>query len=97
MKALSDDTPCHERRVTVHFTTQISIPREYNRHRMNSIAEQSTRYCNYNKDKFGNEITINLPSWVKEMANQDVKEEQGQEAFIQLCRDITEGLTDEWN
>lgn len=97
LKYLSDYTPSHERRVTVHFTTQISITREYNRHRVNSIAEQSTRYCNYNKDKFGNEITINLPSWVKEMINQDVKEEQGQEAFIQLCRDITEGLTDEWN
>lgn len=39
----------HELRITVHFTTQISITREYNRHRANSMAEQSTRYCNYTK------------------------------------------------
>ena len=55
----------HELRITVHFTTQISITREYNRHRANSMAEQSTRYCNYSKNKFDNEITINLPTWVE--------------------------------
>lgn len=66
LKFLSDYTPCHERRITVHFTTQIAITREYNRHRANSMAEQSTRYCNYSKNKFGQEITINLPTWVAE-------------------------------
>lgn len=54
-----------DRRVTVHFTTQIAVSREANRHRVNSIAEQSTRYCNYySKDKFGGEIAINKPSWI---------------------------------
>jgi len=53
-----------ERRVTVHFTTQIAVTREYNRHRANSMAEQSTRYCNYSKNKFGGEIGINMPSWI---------------------------------
>jgi thymidylate synthase (FAD) len=52
----------HERRVTVRFNTQIAISREFNRHRVNSISEQSTRYVNYSKEKFGNEISINLPS-----------------------------------
>lgn len=55
----------HELRITVHFTTQIAITREYNRHRANSMAEQSTRYCNYTKNKFGSEISINLPTWVR--------------------------------
>lgn len=32
--------------------------------RVHSIAEQSTRYCNYSKDKFGNEVTICIPSWL---------------------------------
>lgn len=54
-----------DRRVTVHFTTQIAVSREANRHRADSIAEQSTRYCNYSKDKFGGEITINKPSWIE--------------------------------
>ena len=53
-----------DRRVTVHFTTQIAVSREANRHRADSVAEQSTRYCNYSKDKFGGEIAINKPSWI---------------------------------
>lgn len=54
----------HEKRISVLFHTQIAISREYNRHRVDSVAESSTRYCNYSKNKFGNEITINLPSWL---------------------------------
>ena len=53
-----------DRRVTVHFSTQIAVSREANRHRVDSVAEQSTRYCNYSKDKFGGEIAINKPSWI---------------------------------
>ena len=31
--------------------------------RVFSFAQESTRYCNYSKDKFGNEITYILPCW----------------------------------
>lgn len=64
LKYLVEPSSIHEPRVTVRFNTQIAISREYNRHRVNSVAESSTRYCNYSKDKFGNEISINLPTWV---------------------------------
>jgi thymidylate synthase (FAD) len=63
LQYICEPTEFHEKRITVHFTTQIAITREYNRHRVNSMAEQSTRYCNYGKDKFGG-VGINLPSWV---------------------------------
>lgn len=53
-----------DRRVTVHFTTQIAVSREANRHRVNSMAEQSTRYCNYSKDKFDGSLTISVPEWI---------------------------------
>lgn len=33
--------------------------------RSNSIAEQSSRYCNYSKDKFNNKISVNIPEWVR--------------------------------
>ena len=33
--------------------------------RVFSFAQESTRYCNYSKDKFGNEITCIIPSWSK--------------------------------
>lgn len=64
LKYICEPTPFHEKRVTVLFHTQIAISREFNRHRVDSVAESSTRYCNYSKDKFGSEITINLPSWI---------------------------------
>lgn len=35
----------------------------YNKMRVNSVAEQSTRYCNYSKEKFGGEVTFVIPSW----------------------------------
>lgn len=64
LRYICNPTIYHARRVTVLFHTQIAISREFNRHRVNSMAESSTRYCNYSKDKFGNEITVSLPSWI---------------------------------
>lgn len=60
-----------DRRVTVHFTTQIAVSREANRHRVNSMAEQSTRFCNYSKYKFGGEIAINTPTWINDIFDRD--------------------------
>lgn len=37
---------------------------EFVRHRVFSFAQESTRYCNYSKDKFGNEITCIIPCWM---------------------------------
>lgn len=64
LEFLCKPTRYHEKRVTVHFTTNIGVSREFNRHRVDSIAEQSTRYCNYGKDKFDG-VGINLPTWVE--------------------------------
>ena len=36
---------------------------EFVRHRVFSFAQESTRYCDYSKDKFGNELTFITPSW----------------------------------
>ena len=54
----------HEKRYTVKFTCDIGVTREFNRHRKDSIAEESTRYCNYAKDKFGSELNICKPEWI---------------------------------
>ena len=64
MEFVCAPTQFHEKRITVHFATDIGVTREANRHRVDSVAEQSTRYCNYGKDKFGGEISINQPSWI---------------------------------
>jgi thymidylate synthase (FAD) len=52
--------------VTVKFTCDRGVSHEIVRHRVASFAQESTRYCNYGLDKFGNEITVIRPSWCKE-------------------------------
>lgn len=63
LKYLCDPTEFHEMRYSFKLTTSIGVTRELNRHRVNSIAEQSTRYCNYSKYKFGNEVKFCIPEW----------------------------------
>lgn len=63
LKYLCEPTEYHEKRITVKFVLPISISREFCRHRVFSFAEQSTRYCNYNADKFNNELTFIIPYW----------------------------------
>ena len=65
LKYLCEPTEYHEKRVTVRFTTSNGIMREFTRHRSHSFAVESTRYCNYSKDKFNNELTFIIPSWSK--------------------------------
>ncbi len=52
-----------KKRYTMKVLTDIGVSREINRHRHFSVTEQSTRYCNYSKDKFGNEITFIVPAY----------------------------------
>ena len=47
--------------ITVRFVIDRGISHEIVRHRPASFAQESTRYCNYAKDKFGNEITFIVP------------------------------------
>jgi thymidylate synthase (FAD) len=44
--------------VTVKFICDRGVSHEIVRHRVASYAQESTRYCNYSKDKFGNELTF---------------------------------------
>lgn len=63
LKYLCEPTEYHEKRVTVKFILSRSIAQEYTRHRVFSFAMESQRYCAYNKDKFGNEVTFIIPCW----------------------------------
>ena len=62
-KYLCEPTELHIKRICLKFITSIGVSREFNRHRVASIAEQSTRYCNYSKEKFGGEVTFVKPVW----------------------------------
>ena len=50
--------------VTVKFTCDRITSQSIVRHRLASFAQESTRYCNYSKDKFNNELTFIIPSWL---------------------------------
>ena len=52
--------------ITVKFTTDRGVTHEIVRHRIASYAQESTRYCNYSKEKFGDEITVVKPVDIKE-------------------------------
>ena len=59
---LCEPTEFHEKRIFVRFITDRGVSHELVRHRVFSFAQESTRYCNYSKDKFGNELTFIIPS-----------------------------------
>lgn len=71
LKFMGDPAEFHELRITVKVICSIGVSREFNRHRC-SICEQSTRYCNYSKEKFGSEITYVIPEWAKIYDNIDL-------------------------
>lgn len=80
-------TEHHARRVTVSFTTNIGVSRELNRHRVNSIAEESTRYCNYNKRNDG-QINIGLPAWFDNVADKPYLRGHQFDSIVSYCDDI---------
>ena len=51
-------------RQTVRFTIDRGVSHEFVRHRVMSFAQESTRYCNYAKDRFGSEITVIEPCFL---------------------------------
>ena len=53
----------------VLFTVDRGISHELVRHRLASFTQSSTRYCNYSKDKFGNEITVIRPCYLDDNAS----------------------------
>ena len=66
LEYLCEPTEYHEKRITVKFICDRGVSHEFVRHRVFSFAQESTRYCNYSKDKFDNEITYILPPWIGE-------------------------------
>jgi thymidylate synthase (FAD) len=101
LEYLCEPTEYHEKRVTVKFVTDQGILREFTRHRVFSFAVESTRYCNYSKDKFDNEVTYILPPWIdKNLLPSDISFHYSMENWGTVCEHyydfIGEGKKD-WN
>lgn len=71
LKYLCEPTEFHERRVSVRFVCDRGVSHEFVRHRVFSFAQESTRYCNYSKDKFDNEVTYIVPCWCDKIEDRD--------------------------
>lgn len=67
LKFLSVRNSIHKKRTTVKFICDRGVSHEFVRHRVFSFAQESTRYCNYSKDKFNNELTFIIPCWIKDL------------------------------
>lgn len=58
-----EDNEYYPKRYTVHMILDRGVMDEFRTHVGLSHLAESTRYCNYSKDKFGNEVTFVIPSW----------------------------------
>ena len=91
---ITEPTEEHEKRYTVRFTYHLAVARDINRHRVQSIGEESTRYCNYSKDKFGNELNIIEPIFFSDLAKKRINSEN-QWSLKTMCRLIAQGRENE--
>lgn len=94
LKYLCTPTKYHEKRYTFKFTCSRAIANELIRHRVFSFMQESQRFVNYSKEKFGNEISYIMPSWYPESSVQQ------QEAFMQIMKateDCYMALLGQWD
>lgn len=66
--------------ITVKFICDRGVSHEIVRHRLASYSQESTRYCNYEKDAFGGEITVIEPCFLKQ-------EETAYDVWKNACED----------
>ena len=61
---ICEPTEYHQKRISVRFICSRAIANELVRHRVFSYCQESSRYCNYSKEKFGANITYIIPYWI---------------------------------
>lgn len=88
---MTPPTDKHEKRYTVRFTYHLAVARDVNRHRVQSIGEESTRYCNYSKEKFGTELNIIEPIWFTDDEKEIIHNESDHMSFREMCALIAKG------
>lgn len=94
LQYICEPTEYHEKRITVKFVCDRGVSHEFVRHRVFSFAQESTRYCNYSKGKFGYQLTCIIPSWLGleegSYSLEDVEEEYDKCLIIDRCKNAEE-------
>lgn len=70
-----EPTEHHVKRVTIKTFCDRGVTHEWVRHRTESFCQESTRYCNYAKEKFGMSVTFIQPGWIKEEHQHEFEED----------------------
>lgn len=84
----------HVKRYTVRFICNRQVSHEFVRHRVFSFAQESTRYCNYTKDKFDGELTFIQPCWINE---EYVPEEYNRSEQFVILTEMLENIESTYN
>lgn len=71
IKSLKHESTLEHGVITVKFVTDRGVTHELVRHRIASFTQESTRYCNYGKGKFGSEITVIEPCFFTKPLSDD--------------------------
>lgn len=89
----------HEK-VTVRIYSDVGSYKDLTRHRFASFSVESTRYCSYDKDKYGNEIAFMNPSYIEDKETYEIWKKTMQEiekgyiemkklgATTDMCREV---------
>lgn len=89
-----------KKRVTVCWECARVIATEFLRHRSFSPMGQSTRYCNFSKGKFNNEITVIIPEFIKKIAiekcNIDLNENPEKIYEVAEAQDVVSSRIRKW-
>lgn len=95
LEYLCEPTEYHEKRITVKFICDRGVSHEFVRHRVFSFAQESTRYCNYSKDKFDSECTFIIPCWLNIVEGSYALEDVEEKYDRCLITDSGKGITNE--
>lgn len=75
LQYLCEPTEFHEKRITIKFIADIHFYKDITRHRLFSWAIESTRFCNYMKEKFGMSVSFMKPTWIREEDISELEED----------------------
>lgn len=75
LKYICEPTEYHEKRICVRYTSDIHFYKDITRHRVFSWAIESTRFCNYIKQKFGSSVSFAVPIWLKEEEQEEFEKD----------------------
>lgn len=95
LQYICEPTEYHEKRITVKFVCDRGVSHEFVRHRVFSFAQESTRYCNYSKDKFDSECTFIIPCWLNIVEGSYTLEDVEEKYDRCLITDSGKGITNE--